>query len=228
MSHDNSPRSTPNDAPTAIDVPASAGAAPSTPPTPNAASTATGPPASAESKRKIPPSTSSDHPTAKAGPASAGDEEKPTLGSLDPGGEPHDAAQKVLAKLGVRGERMEILLPAVAMYYATHRRADVRSMERAAFRQRIPAPDALRDAIAAEQENDMLALLTQPFRLYKDGPLVMWGEATAEDHRARIAALETLVGQVQATIERHQKAIGLLEDSGAKTLNELYLKSAAA
>ncbi len=63
-------------------------------------------------------------------------------------------------------------------------------------------------------------LLDSPFAL-GDGRTVMWGDATVEDHRGRVAMLTKHAAGTLESASRHKQAIDDLESAGVQTLREL-------
>lgn len=63
-------------------------------------------------------------------------------------------------------------------------------------------------------------MFASPFAV-GDGSDATWGEATVEQHRARVAILRNMVAGTQRTIGLHERAIEVLEATGARCLNEL-------
>ena len=102
-----------------------------------------------------------------------------------------------------------LLLPLVEDYLAHLNRAEVRASEQRAFSQREGEPTRL-----------AVAELVDKYFATGDG-WVRWGEATVEDHQARIAFLKKMRTGIDATIERHEEAIKKIIEAGVTCLDEL-------
>ena len=61
-----------------------------------------------------------------------------------------------------------------------------------------------------------------------DGNSVSWGEATLSQHEKRIGMLRAMWSGISETIKRHETAITLLQQTGAKCLNELLTEQPRA
>ncbi len=58
------------------------------------------------------------------------------------------------------------------------------------------------------------------------GKHVVWGEATVQDHRDRIAFLASLRNGIDNTIARHAEAIDIIEAAGVSCLNDVLAVAA--
>ena len=102
-----------------------------------------------------------------------------------------------------------LLLPLVEDYLAHLNRAEVRAAEQRAFSQRKGDPTRL-----------AVAELVDKYFATGDR-WVRWGEATVEDHQARIAFLKKMHTGIDSTIERHEEAIKKIIEAGVTCLDEL-------
>lgn len=136
---------------------------------------------------------------------------------------------------------VNLLFPAVHAFVITTARSRVRAAEQKAASFRVPEPKpsrksktaSLTDAAAREKEyvkpgsDEDPAIIARRALLrdtvYVPGKgRVAWGELEIADHQARIDFLSDRIAGHQATIDRHQEAVDVLKNSGAKTLNEFY------
>lgn len=69
------------------------------------------------------------------------------------------------------------------------------------------------------QDDNFTSLMKSNFSL-GDGFTAIWGDATVEQHRRRIAYLEKMRGGIDETINRHLKAIEIIEEAKASCLND--------
>lgn len=134
------------------------------------------------------------------------------------------AAFAFLESLHVRKSAVEVLMPIVVNAVADVRRVETHATERSVFgagSARRTLGEVL-DSVA-----DRKRLLDEKFWL-GDGRSVMWGDATVEDHRARIALLEKQVVGLSDTIDRHRQAIVEIEANAVTSLNEIASGEEAA
>lgn len=64
-------------------------------------------------------------------------------------------------------------------------------------------------------------VLDESFAVDGSGRRVLWGAATVEDHKARIAFLASYVSAINVTIRRHEEAVARIEAHGVSCLNEI-------
>ena len=101
------------------------------------------------------------------------------------------------------------------------RRDEVRAKEKNAFAEAFfsrhdkKIPDMVR-------YEGFVELLKEKFSL-GDGNTTRWGEATIEEHQARVAFLEKMRDGLDETISYHKKAIELLKAKKARCLNEVLV-----
>lgn len=106
---------------------------------------------------------------------------------------------------------MELLRPLVRAEVVMHRRQQTARHERAVFTGEAADPIAARRVLALDP-------------LYVPGRArVTWGNATIQDHLARIAYLEAQVEGTVAAIDRHRLAIAEIKAAGVSCLNELAI-----
>lgn len=106
--------------------------------------------------------------------------------------------------------RLHLLLPILADEIRRVRRAHVLRVERATFRK-----------AGEPAEGGWLRLLPEGFANPRTGRWVTWGQATVEDHEARIG---WLTGQMEALgqdVDRHQQAIKIIREHGVTCLAEV-------
>lgn len=127
----------------------------------------------------------------------------------DPTAEEVELARTLIEALRSSGQ-FDLLLPVLADEIRRVRRAHVLRVERATF-----GPTGGEAA-----EGGWLRLLPEGFVL-PDGRWVTWGEATVEDHEARIG---WLTGQMEALgqdVDRHRQAIKVIRQHGVSCLAEV-------
>lgn len=120
-----------------------------------------------------------------------------------------DLARSLIETLRTRGQ-VDLLLPILTDEIRRVRRHRVLRIERETFGREGGQP----------AEGGWLRLLPESFAL-PDGRLVTWGDATVEDHEAR---LEWLRGQIHALtqdVDRHEQAIKVIREHGATCLAEV-------
>lgn len=100
-------------------------------------------------------------------------------------------------------------------------RATVRAAEWASDDQ-TPNDTQCPPVVAGSSRSDYLAE-----RFYTGSRYVTWGEATVEDHQARIVYLETLVAGTRRTIDRHREAVASITEAGVACLDQLAKAVAA-
>lgn len=127
------------------------------------------------------------------------------------------AARQVLERLS-REQLEEELLPLVRDECRRRRRAGVRQKERqAANGSGNPRPGS---SDAADPASERAAWLASVFVL-PDGRRVAWGEATIEDHVARMDYLNDFRREVQETIDLHERVRQAIEAAGVTCLDEV-------
>lgn len=130
-------------------------------------------------------------------------------------------ARAVLA--GVRRAELEkLVLPVTANEVRRVRREHVRSVEDAAFSPPRVVDGHQVDPLAARKR------LLDECMLVPGKGLVRWGEATVEDHQARIAYLSAQAASIGVTITRHEAAIAEIEAAGVSCLYEVAAEGEAA
>lgn len=87
----------------------------------------------------------------------------------------------------------------------------------------IERDSVLSNAPTANPDADRLAFLAERFYAPPYG-FVTWGEATIEQHEARIDYLNKKVNGLVDTISRHDKAIQEIRGAGVKTLGDIHGK----
>jgi hypothetical protein len=136
--------------------------------------------------------------------------------------DPRDLADRLLSETD-----HETLRDALARAIDHEQRDFRRAVERRAFNggrlRTYVSPDVVRESlgVAAAHHDGWAALLRTSFRL-GDGAAVTWGQATVEQHRLRIEFLERMRAGISATIDQHNEAIALIEESEAQCLDEVW------
>ena len=120
-------------------------------------------------------------------------------------------AKTVVHGIRTRADLAELTMPLVVEQVANLRRRDTRTRERRVF-EAAGGP--------VEPATELRELLDRSMML-DDGRLVGWGEATIDDHRARIAYLQRLVDGIERTIAVHRVAIATIAAAEASCLAEL-------
>lgn len=126
----------------------------------------------------------------------------------------------VMNELGVPASASIALVDIVAGEVGRIRRDEVRGVEHAAERdQKVPSR---RRTLGMEPQpiDARQRLLDETFAT-GDGRHVRWGDATVDDHAARIAMLSKLCGGITQTIARHEEAISTIRRAGATCLREI-------
>lgn len=120
---------------------------------------------------------------------------------------------------------LELLTSAVR----TAMRTEVRGIEAVAFRERITRQALLVKPIAfdANASAAVQQLLRARFECGR-GRSVSWGDATVEDHRARIGLLAAQRDGLNETIARHEEAIRTIQECGVVCLNDVGAMEVAA
>lgn len=129
-------------------------------------------------------------------------------------GDPATTADKITDDLDLSLRAREYLWPLIANECERIERERVRSVEAESWGK------VRRNGRPASVLTDRAKLFTETFPL-GDGTRVSWGDASADDHRKRIAMLERLHNGIAATIGRHAEAVELIESAGVRCLNEL-------
>lgn len=73
---------------------------------------------------------------------------------------------------------------------------------------------------AAPGTKDRLRVAELEFHL-PDGTVVSWADATAAQHEARVAWLQTYIGSLETDMRRHERAAKLLAEQGAERLADI-------
>ncbi len=129
-------------------------------------------------------------------------------------GDPATTADKITDDLDLSLRAREYLWPLITNECERIERERVRSVEAESWGK------VRRNGRPASVLADRAKLFAETFPL-GDGTRVSWGDATADDHRKRIAMLERLHNGIAATIGRHVEALELIEAAGVRCLNEL-------
>jgi len=143
-------------------------------------------------------------------------------GRKNPKGDADDLAKQIVAKF-----TKSALVPLVARELQHYQRACVRLVEMTTFRARMRGLDADRkDHQSSNQPVFTPKLLSLTFSLGDGSPSIRWGEATAEQHRLRIAMMEKQRDGINQTIDRHVAAISEIERYGVTCLDEIAQEAA--
>lgn len=120
----------------------------------------------------------------------------------------HGDAEGIAAALRLSKAQREALMPLIADEVRRLERSDTRSVESSTPRTggRLPV--------------DRCALMRRSFAL-PDGSFVRWGQATVEDHQARIGMLAKLRNGLDATIGRHAVAVEQILAADVTCLDEI-------
>lgn len=141
-------------------------------------------------------------------------------------------ADQALALILEHPDRKTILFPLVRNEIWRHLRNNTRAIEREAFddhsygdegSETVKTSSAFRprsNAPAIETSSQRSALLGERVYVPSKG-LVLWGEATVEDHEERIQYLMAKVNGTLATVRRHELAIEVIENAGVDSLGEI-------
>lgn len=73
---------------------------------------------------------------------------------------------------------------------------------------------------SAPGTRERLAVRELAFHL-PDGTVVSWADATAEQHEARIAWLQTFITSMEQDLRRHERVVKLLAERGAARLSDI-------
>lgn len=119
-----------------------------------------------------------------------------------------ELARRVLATLTGSGQ-LDLLLPILADEIRRVRRHRTARIERATI-----------GGQGEGAEGGWLRLLPEGFVL-PDGRWVTWGEATVEDHEARIGWLSGQIEALGQDVDRHQQAIKVIREHGVSCLAEV-------
>ena len=121
-------------------------------------------------------------------------------------------AQELCGSLS-RNERAAWLIELTADAIRSAQRQSAHRVEMTAFSQsRTAGEDELRAR--------MRDLFSTPIAL-GENESALWGSATVEQHRQRIAMLSKIRDGIDSTIRRHTQAIEIIEDAGVTCLNEV-------
>jgi hypothetical protein len=141
--------------------------------------------------------------------------------ALGEGPSPEDLAFRVMQevfKLDIR-QTGDILLPAVTTWVQKQlqERSEVLRLEKRVF-------SGVRDTEYVNPAEDGMRKLLRDTCYVPGHGMVPWGDLTAELHELRIGYLEArkaaFIAGIDDTVSRHRAAIGILEESGCRTLNE--------
>lgn len=127
----------------------------------------------------------------------------------DPKVEEVELARTAIATLSTTGQ-LDLLLPVLADEVRRVRRAHVLRVERASF-----------GTGGEAAEGGWLRLLPEGFANPRTGSWVTWGEATVEDHEARIGWLQGQMEALGQDVDRHQQAIKVIRERGVSCLAEV-------
>jgi hypothetical protein len=123
-------------------------------------------------------------------------------------GDDQAVAASILASLKVNKTASEVLLHAVTAAVTFERRSQAAVVERYAFAGKAKGRD-LRERLAEGTFS------------IGNGVRIPWLDATVDDHEARIAYQQRLIGAVLGDIDRHTLAIKLIRDHGVSCLREV-------
>lgn len=129
-------------------------------------------------------------------------------------GDPVTTAEKIAIDLDLNLRAREYLWPLIANECDRIERQRVLGVETESWAK------VRRNGRPASVLADRAKLLAETFSL-GDGTRVSWGDATADDHRKRIAMLDRIYTGIGATIGRHVEALELIEAANVHCLNEL-------
>lgn len=124
-----------------------------------------------------------------------------------------DLAARLVEELG-----QDEIVAMIAQDIDTYRRNQVRTIEKTAFSQFFDVDrriDTSPETIARLRD-----VFAEKFSLGK-GLDVEWGKATVDQHRMRIAMLMKLRDGINQTIDRHERAIEIIESAGVTCLDEV-------
>ncbi len=138
--------------------------------------------------------------------------------------DPTDTANAVCAAVGLPTKWRDLFFDLLRDECRRRMRVDARSAEASSWGGAHTRPDT--HPGNGSPREDRTTYLSTRFAT-GDGRFVLWGEATIDDHRMRMEMLTRLRNGLDATIARHQSAIDLLVESGARCLNDLGEVAAA-
>ena len=118
-------------------------------------------------------------------------------------------AKTIIDLLEVPAKWAEVFFPLLKIECRRRYRALVSAAEHSNEKAKHPTPG-----------DDRSAYLNKRFAV-GDGRYVLWGEATIEDHRSRIAMLTSLRNGIDDTIDRHNQAVKILITAKATCLNDI-------
>lgn len=134
-----------------------------------------------------------------------------------------EIAAAVMTSARTRADLFELALPAVVAAATVAKRQQVRSVEAAAFGQKVPevhtpgvGQTASTDPLAARK-----ALMSDRAYVNHDLGYVAWGDMTAEMHTLRADYLERKAHGHLVTADRHRTAAKFIEEAGVSCLNDL-------
>lgn len=119
-----------------------------------------------------------------------------------------EVAAQILLALKVNREAATLLLPILTEAVRLERRKIAQANEVAAF-------------VGKPNGKDLRAALVEETFAVGDGRRVKWLDATVEDHEARIAYQQRLIGAIASDVDRHQLAIKLIQNHGATCLRDV-------
>lgn len=131
-----------------------------------------------------------------------------------------DAESLELARAILDDNDRDVLITALVEEIEKVRRNRVRGVERTAFAQFFKSAQPIDNP--PEVLTELRRVFSERFSL-GGGIDVLWGKATIEQHRLRIAMLTRLRSGIDQTIERHVEAIRLIEAHNATCLDEIEL-----
>ncbi len=125
-------------------------------------------------------------------------------------GDHHATAGAVSRVLGLTPEQFDLVGYLLVSESSRLSRQATKNIEKIAFAG--PTPEA-RNAAREAMCRDTFVV--------GDGRTVRWGEATVDDHRKRIALLESLRSGIARTISFHEEAIAAITQAGVTCLDEV-------
>lgn len=143
------------------------------------------------------------------------------LESLDDGTIDDDTlAESLLQAVVGQEDGCLLLVPLVKGYVISRRRNEVRALEpRSGCRSAGSLDIRSSSRPVAEIVARRKQLMAKRIYCGPEHGYVLWGEATAAQHRDRAASLRVLSFQVDRTAQLHDRAAEILEAAGAQSLN---------